>query len=214
MHFADPAANQIQTVRSTDGGRTFGAPVTVARVQHEEVRGIRAPTLPGAGVDAGGTVYVVWGDCRFREDCALDDIVVSRSRNGLAWTPAERLPLVDPGSDAQAFVPGLGVDRASTGRLAVVAYTQSESCSFENCHGIDVAFVSSRNGGRSWTRPRRLNAQSMSISSLPDTGLGRMLGDYVAASYVRGRPIPVFALAHDPLGGHLRQAIYASTRVG
>jgi hypothetical protein len=213
-HYADPAANQIQAVRSTDGGRTFGAPVTVARVQEEEVRGIRAPTLPGAGVDAGGTIYVVWGDCRFREDCALDDIVVSHSRNGLVWTPAERLPLVDPGSDQQAFVPGLGVDPRATGRLAVVAYTQPESCSSDSCHGIDVAFVSSRNAGRSWTGPRRLNAQAMAVTSLPDTGLGRMLGDYVATSYVRGRPIPVFAFAHDPLGGHFRQAIYASTRTG
>ena len=213
-HYADPAANQIQAVRSTDGGRTFGPPVTVARVQAEDVRGIRAPTLPGAAADAGGTIYVVWGDCRFRQDCSDDDIVVSHSRDGLAWTPAERVPLVDPGSDLQAFVPGLGVDPTATGRLAVVAYTQPESCSSETCHGIDAVFASSRNGGRSWTSPRRLDAEPMAISSLPDTGLGRMLGDYVALSYVRGRPIAVFALALDPLGERFREAIYASTRVG
>jgi RTX calcium-binding nonapeptide repeat (4 copies) len=213
-HYADPVANQIQAVRSTDGGRTFGAPVTVARVLAEDVRGIRAPTLPGAGVDAGGTIYVVWGDCRFREDCSDDDMVVSRSRDGLAWTPAERVPLVDPGSDQQVFVPGLGVDPTKTGRLAVVAYTQPESCSSETCHGIDAVFASSRNGGRTWTAPRRLNAQPMAISSLPDTGLGAMLGDYIALSYVRGRPIPVFALALDPLGDRLREAIYASPRIG
>src|ERR687887_1890682 len=94
-HYADPSANQIQAVRSTDGGRKFGAPVTVARVLAEDVRGIRAPTLPGAAADAGGTIYVVWSDCRFREECSYDDIVVSRSRNGLAWTAAERVPLVD-----------------------------------------------------------------------------------------------------------------------
>src|SRR5207253_7605917 len=108
-HYAAPAALQTQAVRSTDGGRTFGRPVTVARVQAEDVRGIRAPTLPGAAADAGGTIYVVWGDCRFREDCSNDDMVVSHSRDGLAWTPAERVPLVDPGSDQQVFVPGLGV---------------------------------------------------------------------------------------------------------
>jgi RTX calcium-binding nonapeptide repeat (4 copies) len=213
-HFADPAANQIQAVRSTDGGRTFGAPVTVARVLAEDVRGIRAPTLPAAAADAGGTIYVVWGDCRFREDCSENDIVVSHSRNGLAWTAAERVPLVDPASDQQVFVPGLGVDPTKTGRLAVVAYTQSVSCSSETCHGIDVVFASSRNGGRTWTAPRRLNAQPMAISSLPSTGLGAMLGDYIALSYVRGKPIPVFALALDPFGGHLREAIYAATRIG
>ena len=213
-HYADPAANQIQAVRSTDGGRTFSPPITVARVLAEDVRGIRAPTLPGAAADAGGTIYVVWGDCRFRQDCSDDDIVVSHSRDGLAWTPAERVPLVDQGSDQQAFVPGLGVDPNATGRLAVVAYTQPESCSSETCHGIDAVFASSRNGGRTWTAARRLDAEPMAISSLPDTGLGAMLGDYVAMSYVRGKPIPVFALALDPLGERFREAIYASPRVG
>ena len=213
-HYADPAANQIQAVRSTDGGRTFSAPVTVARVQAEDVRGIRAPTLPGAAADAGGTIYVVWGDCRFRDECSDDDMVVARSRDGLAWTPAERVPLVDPASDQQVFVPGLAVDPRATGRLAVVAYTQPESCSSETCHGIYAVFASSRNAGRTWTAPRRLNAEPMAISSLPDTGLGAMLGDYVAASYVRGKPIPVFALALDPLGDRFREAIYAATRIG
>jgi hypothetical protein len=53
----------------------------------------------------------------------------------------------------------------------------------------------------------------MSMLWLPDTGLGRMLGDYVSTSYVRGRPVPVFALAVEPIGGQLREAIYASTRI-
>ena len=54
----------------------------------------------------------------------------------------------------------------------------------------------------------------MAISWLPDTGIGRMLGDYVSTSWVRGRAIPVFALSSEPFGGHLREAIYASTRIG
>jgi hypothetical protein len=215
-HFGDPAASQIQAVRSTDGGRTFGPVASVARVQAEDVQGIRAPTLPSADVDAGGTVYVAWGDCRFRDECTVDDVVVSRSRDGIAWTPPERVPLVGRGSDVQAFVPGLAVDpttAGSTAHVAVVAYTLAESCSYEGCRGIGVAFASSRNGGRSWTAPRRLDAKPMSMLWLPDTGLGRMLGDYVSTSYVRGRPVPVFALAVEPFGGQLREAIYASTRI-
>ena len=215
-HFADPAASQIQAARSTDGGRTFGPVVTVARVQAEDVQGIRAPTLPSADVDSGGMVYVAWGDCRFRDECTVDDIVVSRSHDGIAWTPPERVPLVGQGSDVQAFVPGLAVDPTtggSTAHVAVVAYTQAESCSYDTCRGIGVAFASSRNGGRSWTAPRRLDAEPMSMLWLPDTGLGRMLGDYVSTSYVRGRPVPVFALAVEPFGGQFREAIYASTRI-
>lgn len=215
-YFADAEANQIQAVRSTDGGETFSSPVTVARVQAEDVRGVRAPTLPSADVDSGGTIYAAWGDCRFRSECTVDDIVVSRSRDGRTWTAPERVPLVGADSDVQAFVPGLAVDPTTAGssaRLAVVAYTQSTSCAWETCRGIDVVLASSRNGGRSWNAPRRLNAVSMATSWLPDTGLGRMLGDYISTSYVRGRAVPVFALASEPFGGRLRQAIYASTRI-
>jgi hypothetical protein len=215
-HFADPAANQIQAARSTDGGRTFGAVTTVVRVQHEDVQGIRAPTLPSADVDSGGTIYVAWGDCRFRDECVVDDIVVTHSRDGIAWTPPARVPLAPQPSDVQVFVPGLAVDHTtggSTAHVAVVAYTQSESCSYETCRGIGVVFASSRNGGRSWTKPRRLDAEPMAETWLADTGLGRMLGDYVSTSYVRGRPIPVFALAAEPFGGQLREAIYASPRI-
>ncbi len=45
-----------------------------------------------------------------------------------------------------------------------------------------------------------------------DTGLGRMLADYVSVSYVGGRPVPVLSLATEPEGGDLRQSIYATTR--
>ena len=216
-HFADPTANQIRAVRSTDGGRSFSAPVTVSQVLSWDVRGMRVPTLPSADVDAAGTVYVAWSDCRFRDGCESNDIVLARSPDGVRWTPAERVPLADAASDVQVFVPGLAVDPTRAGgvaRLAVVAYTLPESCAFDTCRGLDVAFVSSRNGGRSWTAPRRLNPEPMAMSWLPDTGLGRMLGDYVSTSYVRGRPIPVFALASELVGERFREAIYASTRIG
>jgi hypothetical protein len=40
---------------------------------------------------------------------------------------------------------------------------------------------------------------------------GRMLGDYFSVTFVRGAPLPVFALASEPRAGLLRQAIYATT---
>jgi hypothetical protein len=46
-----------------------------------------------------------------------------------------------------------------------------------------------------------------------ETSLGRMLGDYVSVSWLRGRPVPVYSLATAPSGGLLRQAIFAGTRL-
>jgi hypothetical protein len=215
-HFADATANQIRAVRSTDGGRSFGEPVRIAQLDDEEVRGMRAPPLPSADVDAAGNLYVVWSDCRFRPECARNDLVVSRSSDGLSWTAPERVPAVPPDSDVQVFVPGLAVAPGTAGpraRLAVVYYTLPESCAFEGCRGLGVGLLRSSDGGRTWDRPLRLDAEPMGIDWVADTGTGRMLGDYISASFAGGRPIPVFALASEPVGDTFRQSIYATTRL-
>jgi hypothetical protein len=53
----------------------------------------------------------------------------------------------------------------------------------------------------------------MRLLSMADGDIGRMLGDYIATSFVRGRPVPVFSLASPPAGGQLRQAIFATTKL-
>ena len=63
-----------------------------------------------------------------------------------------------------------------------------------------------------WRPPARLNAESIPLGWVADTGLGRMLADYVSVSYVGGRPVPVLSLATEPEAGELRQSIYATTR--
>ncbi len=37
-----------------------------------------------------------------------------------------------------------------------------------------------------------------------------MLADYISVSYAVGRPLAVWALASEPAGGELRQAIFAT----
>ena len=48
---------------------------------------------------------------------------------------------------------------------------------------------------------------------IADSDIGKFVGDYISTSYVRGKPMPVFALATRPVGGRLRQAIYVGTRI-
>ncbi|MGW4792485.1 hypothetical protein ACWEPC_08755 [Nonomuraea sp. NPDC004297] len=76
---------RIRSFRSRDGGASWGESVPVAQVErHPVAGGLRAAPLPSAEIDAGGTVYVVWHDCRFQVDCAGNDIVLSRSSDGAA----------------------------------------------------------------------------------------------------------------------------------
>jgi len=192
--------NVVQSVRSTDGGVTFEAPVTISEYVQRPVQALRTFPLPTADVDDRGRVYVAWQDCRFRAGCPANDIVMSTSSDGVAWSRPTRVTR-DGGTD---FVAALAVERSS-GRLAV-AYHR---CTGSPCR-VDVLVSTSRGAGAAWSSPRILDAQPMSTGWLPTTTSGRMLGDYIAVVWTGGRPVVVYALASPPRGGKLRQAIAAA----
>jgi hypothetical protein len=90
---------------------------------------------------------------------------------------------------------------------------QAQGCD-DNCPwGVDIGFVSSVDGGTTWSRPQRLNAESMQLPWIAQTALGRMTGDYISTSFVGGRAVPVFSLAAEPLLDEFSQAIFASVRL-
>ena len=72
---------------------------------------------------------------------------------------------------------------------------------------LDVGFVTSADGGRRWSAPRRLNAQTMRYSWAAQAG-GVMVGDYFSTSFVGRTAVPVFVLASPP-GTRLNQPLFA-----
>ena len=212
----DPSVDSIQLARSVDGGETFELARRVAPLFTEDIV-VRAPPFVSADVDASGTVYVTWADCRFSPQCASNAVVLTTSRDGVAWTAARRVPLGGPAAGAvDRFVPALAVDPATSGartRLAITAYTVTQAQGCAGCEVVDAFLVRSSDGGRTWRAPVRLNAESMPLTWIADTGLGRMLADYISVSFVGGRPVPVLSLAGEPAAGGFRQSIFAATRV-
>ncbi len=209
--------DEILAVRSADGGASFSAPTRVADVALEEVYELRSPTLPTAGVDAGGRLYTAWQDCRFSEECETVDLVLSTSRDGLTWSTPVRIPTTPAGAGVHSLVGGLGVDATSQGagaRLALVYYALPRDCAFQlSCPGLDAYMISSRNAGKTWGAPERLSAESMRFTWIADGGFGRMLGDYETLSFVGGRAVPVFSIASEPtVDGTFQQAIFARVR--
>jgi hypothetical protein len=97
-------------------------------------------------------------------------------------------------------MPTVGVE-PQRGRLAVLYYSLSSG-------GADVELITSTDGIR-WSAPQRLNARRMPFDWMPETTLGRMLADYIAVTWSRGRPVAVYAHASPPRNGELRTAIYA-----
>jgi hypothetical protein len=197
--------DRIAAVRSTDGGLTFSNAVSVAPAAYRPQFNFRAAPLPSAEIAGDGTIYVAWADCGLQPGCASNDIVVSRSSDGLVWTPKARVPIDGAAAPLDHELPGLAVDPAGAGattRLALGYYTFSAG-------RIDAGFVSSSDAGTTWSRPRRLSVESMALTWLPDTVSGRMLGDYISTSFVGSRAVAVLPLAARP-DRRFHQAMFAT----
>lgn len=186
----------ISASRSSDGGQTFGPPARIANVVVASCGPplLRAFPLPSADVDGQGRAWATWHSC---PRPGAPSVVYVATLDGDSWSPPAA---VTSGSDA--LTPALGVDPA-TGRVAI-AYHRSRA------GGIDVELIESRRDGTGFGAPRRLSARTMRLEWMPDTTSGRMLGDYISVHYAAGRPLVNWVLASEPVGGELRQAVYAT----
>jgi hypothetical protein len=207
--------NQIRSFRSTNGGSSWNSTVLVSSISHHTVAGsLREESLPSAEADAAGTVYVTWADCRFRSGCPGNDIVLAKSTSETTWAAPVRVPIDAVSSTADHFIPGIGVDRSTSGASARIGlayyFYPAASCTSSTCQ-LDVGYISSVNGGASWSTATQL-AGPMSLSWLPNTSQGRMFGDYISTSVVSGgNAYPVLALASAPTGSTFNQAMFVPT---
>jgi hypothetical protein len=198
------ASNEIRSFRSIDGGASWRATVSVAAISHHNAAGgLREDPLPSAEVDGPGTAYVVWSDCRFRSGCGSNDIVLARSTSETTWAAPVRIPIDAVTSTVDHFTPGIAVDKSSGGgaaRIGVTYYSYpNAACSASTCQ-LNVAFISSTNGGSTWSAPVQI-AGPMSLSWLPNTSAGRMFGDYISTSIpAGGNAFPVVPVASAPVG--------------
>jgi hypothetical protein len=199
----------LLSFRSTDGGKTWSRTVLAAQLLAALDPGnIRSGPLPTAEIDKSGKVYVVWEDCRFEAGCNApgvpNDLVMTTSTDGLHWTLVKRIPIDPVGSGVDHFIPGLAVDRTTAGSSAHLGlayyYYPNVKCTIQTCQ-LDVGFISSTNGGTSWSKAEQL-AGPMKLTWLPLTTAGFMVGDYISTSIVPGDDdaTPVFEVAFHPNG--------------
>jgi hypothetical protein len=195
----------IRSFRSLDGGATWRSTVLITNVSsHPVAGGLRdGEGLPTAEIDAAGKLYVAWQDCRFRSGCPANDIVYSTSTDGVTWSAVARVPIDATNSGVDHFIPGLGVDKTTSGagaRLGLYYYFYpTAACTSSTCQ-LKVGFVSSTNAGTSWTAPTTL-AGPFGLSLIANTTQGRMVGDYLSCSIVNGNAVAVFAVGKSPTNG-------------
>jgi hypothetical protein len=156
---------------------------------------------------------VVWQDCRFESGCSANDIVMSTSTNGTSWSAVVRIPADPVGSGVDHFIPGIAVDKSTSGStahlgLAFYFYPVS-NCTAATCQ-LKVGFVSSTNGGATWTTTLALTG-AMKLAWLASTNQGPMVGDYISASFSHGKVYPVVAVAKAPSGSTLNEAMFTAS---
>lgn len=208
-------AAQIRSFRSIDGGASWRATVLVSSVSHHTTAGsLRAGFLPSAEIDSAGTAYVVWSDCSFRSGCPSNDIVMSVSTSETTWGAKTRVPIDATSSTVDHFVPGIGVDKSTSGSTARIGLTYyfypTANCTASTCQ-LDVGFISSVNGGSTWSAATQL-AGPMTLSWLPNTSQGRMFGDYISTSVPNGgNAFPIIPVASAPSGSTFHMPMFVPT---
>ncbi len=211
--FLSWSGTQIAAFSSKDGGATWTASTTISTVtDHQVAGGLRDDALPSATVDSAGTVYVAWQDCRFRVSCLSNDIVMTTSATGATWSSPARIPIDATSSTVDHFIPALAANPAtggSTAHLALVYYFYPQaSCASSTCD-LEVGYVASSDGGSTWTQAQTL-VGPMSLSWLPNTFSGVMVGDYMAAVFSGTSVFPIFVVAQPNAGTQFNEAVYTS----
>jgi hypothetical protein len=213
-----PIENAFETsllaFTSTNGGASWNSTITVTSVRHHTDAGnIRSGSLLTAEIDGSGKVYVVWSDCRFERRCRANDLVMTTSTNGTSWSTVTRIPADAVGSGVDHFIPGLAVNKSTSGSSAHLGlayyYYPATSCSSSTCK-LDVGFVSSTNGGSTWSAKTQL-AGPMTLTWLANTTQGFMVGDYISTSFANGTAHPVFMVANPNVGSTFDEAAYSPT---
>src|SRR5258708_27105429 len=154
----------------------------------------------------------MWPDCRFRTNCASNDIVYSTSTTGTTWSAVKRVPSDPVASTVDHFITGAAIapgTKGTTAHVALAYYFYPVSNCGNSC-SLSVGFIQSSTGGSTWTAAETL-AGPMQLTWLPNTFSGTMIADYISVGFAGGKAYPVFAAAQAKTGSLFHEAIYTTT---
>ncbi len=109
------------------------------------------------------------------------------------------MPIDATNSGIDHFIPGLAVNKATSGGAAQLGLTYYFYPS--GTTQLSVGFISSSNAGSTWSAPQTI-ISGMPTGWLANTSQGRMVGDYISTSYGSDNLAHgVFATASAPTSG-------------
>jgi hypothetical protein len=188
--------------KSTDGGLTFGTPVTVATGAAGNIPWSQGGTtqFPSIACDVSGGprngyIYIVWCDGRNSdEDCFL-----SRSTDhGVTWSAPTRINN-DPVSNGKVQAwPWIAVN--DSGRIAVTFYDTRNT---PDNNTIEAWLARSSDGGVTFMN--EVISTQQSPTNKPNTDV--RFGDYISCDFWHNKIVPVWT---DERAGGYDQSIYTA----
>ena len=205
----EPGSNgsEVFTSAPAAGSTPYPAPLAFTPPLKIAVNGTAGTTaqrasdgLPASAVDpVSGAVYTVWDDARFRSD-GVNDAVISKSTDeGMTWSAPTR---VNPGSKTDKVNHYNVTVAVGTDGAVHVAYRQRDQSGASPLFSptIDTYYQESRDGGKTWSAPLKVNTTPSNAYYDAFSRDGSFEGDYnqtaSSAGYtyiVRAQGAPAFA---------------------
>jgi hypothetical protein len=216
--------NGVSWFSSSDCGANWSARTQVLpnmTATHTVVQ-MRTSLLPMSAMDGGGAIYLVWQTRSFRVGSVSstpNDIAMAvmpaptdTQPNPPFGAPA-RIPIEADNTTANTndhFIPGIAADPNTSGATAHLglyffnypnaACVYLDPANPDNQCNLRVGYVSSTDGGTTWSDPTYL--ASMPLPDIVRTSQGLMVGDYSSAAVIpaganKGNAVSVFAVGVD-----------------
>jgi hypothetical protein len=226
--------NGVSWFSSSDCGANWSARTQILpnmTTTHTVAQNIRTSLLPTSAIDGSGAIYLVWQTRSFRVGSVAstpNDIAMAvmaaptDAQPNPPFGAPTRIPIEDDNTTANTndhFIPGIAADpntSGATAHLGLYYYNYPvAACSYldpenpANQCELRVGFVSSTDGGATWSDPAYL--ASMRLPDLVRSSQGLMVGDYSTADVIpagknQGNAISAFAVGVTDTT--LNQAMY------
>ena len=209
----DSSSSAYYTIRSTDQGMTWSAPVLIDADDDIGVIDVKTgePVREGATNIAvnpsTGDLYFVSMDARFSGGARNGIIFYTSSDGGLTWSSPVQ---INQAPNVQAFAPGIAV--TSNGRIAVAYYDFRNDNSDPNVLLTNYWRITSSDGGHTWNEIP-LSA-SFDLRTAPLTGLGYMVSDYEGMVAAGGSFLEFYVIANSGATANPTDVYATSTETG
>ena len=203
--------NGVSWWSSSDCGAHWSAVTQILpnmTATHSVAQGIRTSLLPTSSMDGAGNIYLVWQTRSFRvgstsstpNDIAMAVMPAPTAANpNPGFNAPQRIPIEADNTTANTndhFIPGISADPNTSGATAhlglyyynypVAACAYADPQNPANQCDLRVGFVSSTDGGATWSDPIQL--AHMAIADVVRSSQGPMVGDYSQATVIPNGP--------------------------